>query len=78
MGLSKPWAHIPPSGPLLRAKAAAAYIGYSKAQFYALVNEGILPAPIHLGDNCHAAGVSKPWLDAVIASRAAATREVQK
>ena len=69
---AQPWAAIPPTGPLLRPKAAAEYLGYSKAQYYALVETGDLPQPIKIGRGHNgASAVPRPWLEAVIASRAA-------
>jgi excisionase family DNA binding protein len=67
----QPWAAIPATGPLLRPKDAAEYLGYSKSQFYALAERGELPAPIKIGRGHNgAAGVPRPWLDAIIAARA--------
>lgn len=72
MTTQKPWDGIPVTGPLIRVNAAAEYVGYSVTQFYELVKQGVLPKPLHLGNSQRAAGVPKPWLDAVIAARAAA------
>ena len=67
-----PWAGIPATGPILRPKDAAEYLGYGRSQFYALVGKGELPQLIKLGSGAGgASGVPKPWLDAVIAARAA-------
>lgn len=72
MNTTKPWDDIPPTGPLLRPKDAAAYLGYSKAWYYALASRGDLPSPIQMGRGQGAAtAVPRPWLDAVIAARAA-------
>lgn len=69
---SKPWAAIPPRGPLLRVPEAARYIGYSKTQFYALVASGELPKPIKIGRGFNgSSGVPRAWLDAIIAAKAA-------
>ncbi|ALJ12521.1 helix-turn-helix transcriptional regulator [Sphingopyxis macrogoltabida] len=70
---SKPWLGISPTGPLLRAKDAAEYVACSKAHFFTQIEKGILPPLIHIDPECRARGVPKPWLDAVIAERAAAT-----
>lgn len=65
-----PWADIPATGPLLRPKDAAAYIGYSPQQYYALATIGEMPPLIKIGRGQKgASGVPRPWLDAVIASR---------
>jgi len=73
MNSTQPWANIPPSGPLLRPKDAAAYLGYSTRWYYALAAKGDLPSPIRMADGKTAASaVPRPWLDAVIAARAAA------
>jgi predicted DNA-binding transcriptional regulator AlpA len=64
-----PWADIPPTGPLLRPRAAAEYLGLSVSGFYKLVSKDKLPSPIRFG--VQASGVPQPWLDAVIARKAA-------
>lgn len=67
----QPWAGIPASGPLLRPTEAARYIGFSRATYYVLAKQGIVPPPIHIGvGDRSGAGVPKPWLDAVIAAAA--------
>jgi len=69
----QPWDGIPATGPLLRPKEAAAYLGYSRAHYYVLASRGDVPLPIRMGrGKVAAAAVPKPWLDAVIAARAAA------
>jgi len=69
----RPWDGIPASGPLLTPLKAAEYISYSKKQYYVLASKGDLPYPIKIGRGYNgASGVPRPWLDAVIASRAAA------
>jgi predicted DNA-binding transcriptional regulator AlpA len=69
----RPWDGIPASGPLLGAQKAAEYINYSKKQYYILAAKGDLPRPIKIGRGYNgASGVPQKWLDAVIASRAAA------
>ena len=71
MDPAKPWAALPPTGPLLRPAEAAAYLGYSVSQYYALAAKGVLPAAIRIGPGHNgAAGVPRPWLDATIAARA--------
>lgn len=70
---TSPWKGIPATGPILRPKAAAEYLGYSPTRFYTLVARGDLPKPIKIGRGASnaACGVPKPWLDALIASCAA-------
>ncbi len=69
----KPWEGLPPVGPLLRPKDAAAYLGYSLGHFHALVAKGELPQPIRMGRGQTAAtAIPRHFLDAVIADRAAA------
>lgn len=66
-----PWAGIPATGPMLRPAQAAAYLGCSRTTFYALVNKGVCPQPIKIGFGHNGvAGIPRPWLDALIASRA--------
>jgi predicted DNA-binding transcriptional regulator AlpA len=73
---TRPWDGIPASGPLFGPKEAAEYISYSKKQYYALAAKGDLPRPIKIGRGYNgASGVPQKWLDAVIASRAAAQGE---
>lgn len=72
MELVRPWAHVPATGPMLRPKGAAAYLGYSLSQYYALAAQGVVPRPIRMGPGHNGgAGVPRPWLDALIAARAA-------
>lgn len=69
---NQPWTAVAPLGPIMRPADAAAYLGYSVAQFYALAAQGELPRPIKIGrGHSGASGVPKGWLDAVIAARAA-------
>lgn len=68
--VEQPWKSIPATGPLLRPAQAAEYLGYkSRSHYYTLAQQGRVPAPIHVGGS--AAGVPKPWLDAIIAAAAA-------
>lgn len=68
---TSPWAGIPATGPLLRPRAAAEYVGISKGRYYILAARGELPAPIPIGRRlARATAVPRPWLDAVIAARA--------
>ena len=61
MPTDSPWAELPATGPLLRPKAAAQYLGYSKSQYYALADRGELPKPIKIGRGHNAAtGVPVP------------------
>ena len=72
MEASKPWQGVPATGPMLRPKDAAAYLGYSVSQFYSLAAQGFVPQPIRIGPGHNGgAGVPRPWLDALIAARAA-------
>lgn len=65
---SPPWEGIPATGPLLRPKAAATYLGYSLSRFYSLVSEGKIPL-VKLGRGFNgASGVPQPWCDAIIAA----------
>jgi len=65
---SPPWAGMPAAGPLLRVDEAARYVGYSKTRYYALAAVGEVPRPIKMGrGHGGAAGVPRPWLDALIA-----------
>lgn len=68
----QPWADIPPIGPMLRPNEAARYLGITKPHLYRLANEGRLPRPFKLfgGGSNAAAGIPKPWLDAIIAEAA--------
>jgi predicted DNA-binding transcriptional regulator AlpA len=62
---------MPATGPLLRPQEAAAYLGYSAGQYYALAAKGLLPRPIKIGPGHNgAAAVPRPWLDALISARA--------
>jgi predicted DNA-binding transcriptional regulator AlpA len=64
---SIPWETIPATGPLLRPKAAAAYLGISVSRFYGLAAEGLVPRPIRIGRGSNgASGVPVRWLDALI------------
>lgn len=66
-----PWAGIPATGPLLRMREAAKYVGYSLSGYYAAAARGELPPIIKMGRGQGGrAAVPRPWLDAVIASRA--------
>ena len=67
-----PWSNLPAVGPILRPAAAAAYLGYSRSRYYALVAAGRLPRPIKMGLGFNgAAGIPQAWLDAVLTARAA-------
>lgn len=69
----KPWEGLPTKGPLMRPKDAAAYLGYSRGHFAALVAKGELPPLIRMGRGRTAAtAVPRDHLDAVIADRATA------
>ena len=66
------WENVPATGPLLRCAEAAEYVGYSRQQYRTLAKQGDLPPLIKMGRNYSGASVvPKPWLDAVIAARAA-------
>jgi len=65
--LVQPWLDVEPTGPFLRPKQAAEYIGVSLAGYYQHANDGNLPKFVKLSLN--ASGVPRPWLDAVIAAR---------
>ena len=67
----QPWINIPATGPLLRPKAAATYLGCSVTQLYRLVAAGVVPKPFKATASGVASGIPRPWLDAVIAARAA-------
>jgi predicted DNA-binding transcriptional regulator AlpA len=72
-----PWHDVPATGPILRYKAAAEYLGISKSAFFRLIAEGHLPQPIALTAGAYpnaAKGYPRPWLDAVIAARASEIR----
>lgn len=66
----KPWASIPPRGPIFRPSAAAAYVGLGLSTFYELVKLGELPPLLKLSNRARASGVPQCWLDAVIAAKA--------
>jgi excisionase family DNA binding protein len=68
---SRPWAGIPPSGPLMRPKEAANYLGYSRSAFYAAVQRGDIKL-IKMGNGAGgASALPRPWADAIIAAKAA-------
>ncbi|SLJ88352.1 hypothetical protein SAMN06295987_101792 [Novosphingobium mathurense] len=68
--IDKPWAGLPATGPLLRPKAAAEYLGCSVSAYYASAARGELPAFIKMGrGHFGSVAVPRPWLDAVIAAR---------
>jgi excisionase family DNA binding protein len=69
--INRPWIGIPATGPFVRVGDAAAYLGISKSTYYEEVSSGSLPI-CKIGRR--ASGVPKPWLDAVIAARVAASR----
>ena len=75
-----PWAELPVSGPILRPADAARYVGLGLSTFYNGIAEGSLPPLIKIGPR--ASGVPRPWLDAVLRSRAlltgVVTRSVEK
>lgn len=73
--LPKPWATVPPTGPLLRTADAAEYLGLSVSWYNQLVGDGVLPQPLKVG--ARAGGVPQPWLDAVIADRARTSGAVE-
>ena len=66
----QPWEAVPPTGPILRPATAAEYLGLSVSGYYKQAARGLVPMPIVIGRR--ASGVPRPWLDAVIASRAPA------
>lgn len=68
----KPWENIPPTGPMLRPKEAAAWLGLSLTGYYEQCRSGHVPKPIKIG--LRSTGVPKPWLDAVIAFRVTADK----
>lgn len=69
--LEAPWAGLPATGPLLPLKQAAQYIGYSLSGYYAAAARGELPPIIKIGRGQGGrVAVPRPWLDALIASRA--------
>ena len=63
----RPWDEVPATGPLLRVRVAAQYLGLSISHYYALAQRGELPNVIKIGER--AAGVPTPWLDAVVRAR---------
>jgi excisionase family DNA binding protein len=65
---ARPWATVPPSGPILRTKQAAEYLGIGYSRFFELVNAGHLPRPFTVHGRTK--GLPKPWLDAVVAHAA--------
>ena len=67
--IKQPWLDIPATGPLLRPDAAAEYLSISVNRLYVLGNTGVLPRPLKIGTR--SSGIPRPWLDAVIAARAA-------
>jgi predicted DNA-binding transcriptional regulator AlpA len=70
--IAKPWADVPPTGPILRTGDAAAYLGLSTSAYYESVEKGLFPAPLKVGPR--ASGVPKPWLDSLIFAAAIAAR----
>lgn len=75
--IARPWLGIEASGPLLRPAEAAKYLGLSLSRFYAISAQGDLPKPIKIGRSASGAtGVPLPWLNAVIAARAAESDQV--
>lgn len=73
---ASPWLTTPAAGPLMPPADAAAYLGLSRATFYRRVEDGSLPRPIKM--SAKATGLPKPWLDSVIAARAAASLELAR
>lgn len=67
----QPWKSTPPTGPLLRPKQAAEYLGIGVATYYEHAANGTLPKPIQLSTGIKASGIPRPWLDAIIAQAAA-------
>jgi predicted DNA-binding transcriptional regulator AlpA len=66
-----PWESIPVTGPLLRPKWAAAYLGITRQQYYYMMKGGRVPPTISVGDGPGAAvGVPIPWLEAFVRARA--------
>jgi excisionase family DNA binding protein len=65
--LPRPWAEIPATGPFLRVRSAAEYLGLSVSHYYSLAKRGDLPGVVKIGER--ASGVPRPWLDAVVKSR---------
>jgi predicted DNA-binding transcriptional regulator AlpA len=72
MSKDMPWADVPITGPFLRPKNAADYIGLSLPRYYHEAAAGRLPAFVKLGGR--ASGVPQPWLDAVIQARVSAAK----
>jgi len=62
------WKSVTPTGPLLRPKQAAEYLGISVSTYYLRAAEGRLPDPKRLAAGMRVAGIPRPWLDAVIAA----------
>lgn len=70
--LTKPWASLPATGPLLPVRAAAEFLGYSLSGYYAGAARGELPPIIKIGRGTGGrAAVPRPWLEALIQARAA-------
>lgn len=65
---NRPWATVPPTGPVLRPEDAAEYLGISVTTYYDQAGKGMLPSPFQIG--VRATGVPRPWLDAVVTARA--------
>jgi hypothetical protein len=72
-GEASPWARVPASGPMLRPAEGARYIGCSLSSYYRGVARGQFPKPIKMGHGGFnaATAIPLPWLNAVIADRAA-------
>lgn len=61
---SRPWDGVEATGPWMRVKGAAEYLGISVSGYYEKAAEGVLPAPVKLYGQV--SGVPRNYLDLVI------------